>query len=123
MHRSHSPIVDQLESDSHAVSDAGLLPSPSKQGVTLLGNLDTRALKPSRIERETDSKKASVLPNMTPFSSSSKHNLVALTELEEPNCPADAPEPPRKVARLMFTIDSGVEVGPGRSHGEFNSSQ
>ena len=123
MHHSHSPDVDESESDSDAVSDAGFSLSPSKQAFTLLGNLDTRALKSSRIGRETDRKKASVLPSMTAVSSSSKRNLAAMTELDVPNSPADPAEPPRKVARLMLAIDSGVDVGPERSHGEFNSSQ
>ena len=60
---------------------------------------------------------------MTAVSSSSKRNLAAMTELDEANSPADPAEPPRKVACLMVAIDSGVEVGPERSHGEFNSSQ
>ena len=123
MHHSHPADVDELESDSDAVSDAGFLPSPSKQAFTHLGNLDTGALKPSPIERETDRKKASVLSSLTAVSSSSKSNLVAITELDELNCPADPAETPRKVARLMLATDSSVEVEPERSHGEFNSSQ
>ena len=123
VHRTHSPDVHELESDSDAVSDAGFSPSASKQAFTLLGNLDTRALNPSRIVRETDRKKASVLPSMTAVSSSSKRNLAAMTELDEPNSPASPAEPPRNVACLLLAIDYGVEVGPERSHGECNSSQ
>ena len=123
VHHSHPADVDESESDSDAVSDAGFSPSSSKQAFTHLGNLDTRALKPSRIERETDRKKASVLPSLTAVSSSSKRNLAAMTELDELNRPADPAEPPRKVARLMLATDSSVEVEPERSHGEFNSSQ
>ena len=123
VHPSHSADVDELESDSDAVSDAGFSPPPSKQAFTHLGNLDTRTLKPSRIGRETDRKKASVLPSLTAVSSSSKRNLAAMAELDELNSPADPAEPPRKVARLMLATDSSVEVEPERSHGEFNSSQ
>lgn len=123
VHPSHSTDVDESESDSDAVSDAGFSPPPSKQAFTHLGNLDTRALKPSRIGRETDRKKASVLPSLTAVSSSSKRNLAAMAELDELNSPADPAEPPRKVARLMLATDSSVEVEPERSHGEFNSSQ
>jgi len=54
VHPSHSADVDESESDSDAVSDAGFSPPPSKHAFTHLGNLDTRALKPSRIGRETD---------------------------------------------------------------------
>ena len=124
VHPSHSTDVDESESDSDAVSDAGFSPPPSKQAFTHLGNLDTRALKPSRIGRETDRKKASVLPSLTAVSSSSKRNLAAMAELDELNSLADPAEPPRKVARLMLATDSSVEVvEPERSHGEFNSSQ
>jgi len=123
VHPSHSADVDESESDSDAVSDAGFSPPPSKQAFTHLGNLDTRALKPSRIGRETDRKKASVLPSLTAVSSSSKRNLVAMAELDELNSPADPAEPPRKVARLMLATASSVEVEPERSHGEFNLSQ
>ena len=123
VHPSHSADVDELESDSDAVSDAGFSTSPSKQACTHLGNLDTRALKPSRIGRETDRKKASVLPSLTAVSSSSKRNLAAMAALNELNSPADPAEPPSKVARLLLATDSSVEVGPERSHGEFNSRQ
>ena len=122
VHHSHPADVDESESDSDAVSDAGFAPSPSKQAFTHLGNLDTRALKPSRIGRETDRNKASVLPSLTTVSSSSKRNLAAMAELDELNRPADPAEPPRKVARLMLATDSSVEVEPERSHEEFNSS-
>jgi len=122
-HPSHSADVDESESDSHAVSDAGFSPPASKQAFTHLGNLDTRAFKPSRIGRETDQKKASVLPSLTAVSSSSKRNLAAMAELDELNSPADPAEPPRKDARLMLANDSSVDVEPERSHGEFNSSQ
>ena len=54
VHPSHSTDVDELQSDSDAVSDAGFSTSPSKQAFTHLGNLDTSVLKPSRIGRETD---------------------------------------------------------------------
>ena len=84
---------DQLESDSDAVSDAGFSSHLGKQAFTHLGNLDTRALKPSRIGRETDRKKASLLPGMTAVSSSSKRNLAAMPELDESNSPADPAEP------------------------------
>jgi len=123
VHPSNSADVDESESDSDAVSDAGFSPPPSKQAFTHLGNLDTLALKPSRIGRETDRKKASVLPSLTAVSSSIKHNLAAMTELNELNSPADPTEPPRKVARLMLATDSSVEVEHERSHGEINSSQ
>jgi len=43
----HSADVDESESDSDAISDAGFSPPPSKEAFTHLGNLDTRALKPS----------------------------------------------------------------------------
>src|ERR1700761_7325741 len=122
VHHSHPADVDESESDSDAVSDAGFAPSPSKQAFTHLGNLDTRALKPSRIGRQTDRNKASVLPSLTTVSSSSKRNLAAMAELDELNRPADPAEPPRKVARLMLATDSSVEVEPERSHEEFNSS-
>jgi len=54
VHHSHLADVDESESDSDAVSDAGFSPPPCKQAFTHLGNLDTRALKPSRIGSETD---------------------------------------------------------------------
>ena len=54
VHSSHSTDVDESESDSDAVSDAAFSPPPSKQAFNHLGNLDTRALKPSRIGGETD---------------------------------------------------------------------
>ena len=111
-HPSRSTDVNQSESDSDAVSDAGFSNSPSKQAVIHLGNLDTHALKPSRIERETDRKKASVLPSLTALSSSSKHNLAAMAELDELNSLADRAEPLRKVARRMLATDSSVEVEP-----------
>ena len=114
MPRSHLPDVDKWESDSDAVSDADFSLSPSKQAFTHLGNLNIRGLKPSRIGRETDQKKVSVLPSMTAVNSSSKRNLVAMTELDELNTTGDSAEPPRNVARLMLAIDSGVEVGPER---------
>ena len=123
VHFSHSTDVDESESDSGAVSDAGFSPPLSKQAFTHLGTLDTRALKPSRIGRETDRKKGSVLPSLTAVSSSSKRNLAAMAELDELQSPADPAEPPRKVARLMLATDSSVEVEPERSRGEFNSSQ
>ena len=123
VHNSHPADVDKSESDSHAVSDAGFAPSPSQHAFTHLGNLDTRALKPSRIGRETDRKKASVLPSLTTVRSSSKRDLAAMAELDELNSPADPAEPPRKVAHLMLATDSSVEVEPERSHEEFNSSQ
>jgi len=47
VHPSYSVDVDESESDSDAVSDAGFSPPPSKQAFTHLGNLDTRALNPS----------------------------------------------------------------------------
>jgi len=123
VHPSHSADVHESESGSDAVSDAGFSPPPSKQAFTHLGDWDTRALKPSRIGRETDRKKVSVLPSLTAVSSSSKRNLAAMAELDELNSQADPAEPPRKVARLMLATDSGVKVEPERSHGEFNSSQ
>jgi len=43
VHPSHSADVDESESDSDAVSDAGFSPPPSKQAFPHLGNLDTRA--------------------------------------------------------------------------------
>ena len=123
VHPSHSVDVDESESDSDDVSDAGFSPPPSKQGFTHVGNLDNCALKPSRIERETDRKKASVLPLLTAAGSSSKHNLAAMAELDELNSPADPAEPTMKVAHLMLATESSIEVEPERSHGEFNSSQ
>jgi len=54
VHPSHSADVDESESDSDAVSNAGFSPPPSKQAFTHLGNLDNCALKPSRIGREID---------------------------------------------------------------------
>ena len=123
MYPSHSTDVEESESDSDAVSDAGFSPRPCKQAFTHLGNLDTRALKPSRIGRETDRKKASVLPSLTAVCSSSKRNLAAMAELDELNSPADPAEPPRKVARLMLATDSSVEVEQERSHGEYNPSE
>ena len=123
VHPSHSADVDKLESDCDAVSDAGFSTSLSKQAFTHLGNLDTRALKLSRKGREIDRKKASVLPSLTAVSSSSKRNLAAMAELDELNSPADPAESQRKVARLMLTTDSSVEVERERSHGEFNLSQ
>ena len=123
VHPSHSADIDESKSKSDAISDAGFSTSPSKQAFTHLGNLDTRALKPSRIGREIDRKKASVLPSLTAVSSSCKRNLAAMAELDELNSPADPAEHPREVARLMRVTDSSVEVQPERSHGEFHSSQ
>ena len=51
---SDSANVDESESDSDAVSDAGFPTSSSKQALTHLANLDNRASKPSRIGRGTD---------------------------------------------------------------------
>ena len=123
VHPRHSMDVDELESNSHAVSDAGFSPPPSKQAFTHICNLDSRILKPSRMGRETDRKKASVLPSLTAVSSSGKRNLAAMAELDELNSLAAPAEPPRKIAGLMLTTDSTVEVEPERSHGEFNPSQ
>ena len=41
VHPSHSADVDESESDSDAVSDAGFSLPPSKQAFNHLGNLDT----------------------------------------------------------------------------------
>ena len=123
LHPSYSTDVDESESDPDAVSDAGFSPPPSKQAFTHLSNLETRALKPSRIGRETDRKKVSGLPILTAVSSRSKRNLAAMAELDELNSPADPAQPLRKVACLMLTTNSSVEVEPERSHAEFNSSQ
>ena len=123
MHPSHSADVDESESDSDAISNASFSTPPSKPAFTHLGNLDTRALKARGIGRETDQKKASVLPSLTAVSSSSKRNLAAMAELDELNSPADPVEPPRKVAHVMLATDSSVEVEPERSHGVFDSSQ
>ena len=112
VHHSYLADVDEWESDSDAVSDAGFAPSPSKQAFSHLGNLETRVLKPSQIGRETDRNKASVLPSLTTVSSSSKRNLAAMAELDELNRPADPAESPRKVARLTLATDSSVEVEP-----------
>ena len=60
VHSTHSTDVDESESGSDAISDAGFSPTPTKQAFTHLGNLDTGALKPNRIGRETDRKKESV---------------------------------------------------------------
>ena len=60
---------------------------------------------------------------MTAVSSSSKRNLAARTELNEPNSLADPAEPQRKVARLTLATDTSVEVELERSHEEFNLSQ
>ena len=72
LHHSHSTDVNESESDSDALSNASFSRPPSKEAFTHLGNLDTSALKPSRIGRETDRKTASVLPSLTAVSSSSK---------------------------------------------------
>ena len=77
--------------------------------------MDTCALKPSRIGRETDGSKVSVLHSLTTVSSSRKRNLAAMAELDELNRLADPAETPRKVARLMLATDSSVEVEPERS--------
>ena len=110
VHSSHATDVDESESDSDAVSDAGFSPPPSKHAFTHVDNLDTGALKPSRIGREIDRKKASVLPSVTAVSSSSKRNLAAMTELDKLNSAADPAEPPRKVARLILATHSSLEV-------------
>ena len=123
VHSSYSTDVNESESDSDAISDSGFSPPPSKQAFTHLGNFDTRALKPSRIGRETDRKKASLLSSLTAVSSSSKRNLAAMAELDELNSPADPAEPPRKAACLMLATDSSGKVEPERSHWEFNSSR
>ena len=67
-------------------------------------------LKPSRIGRETDHKKVSVLPSLLAISSSSKRNLAAMAELDELNCPANHSKTPMKIARLMLATDSRVEL-------------
>ena len=108
VHACRSPHVDESESDSDAFSDAGFSLPRSKQAFPHLRNLDIRASKPSRIERETYRNKGSLLPSLTAVSSSSKRNLAAMAELDELNSPADPAEPPRKVARLMLEI--------GRAH-------
>jgi len=136
--RSRRPDVDESESDSDVPADtgpnlttpvisalpSGSSPSPGKQAFIHLANLDTRALRPSReFGRETNRKKAVELPSRTAVGRSSKRNLAAITELDEPNRPADPAEPPRKVVRRMPVIDSRVQVEPERSYGEFNPSQ
>jgi len=54
VHPSYSADLDESESDCDEVSDARFSPPPSKQAFSHLGNLDTGALKSSRIGRETD---------------------------------------------------------------------
>ena len=115
MHYSHPADVDESESDSDAVSDASFAPSYSKSAFIHLGNLDTCALKPSRIGRETDGTKVSVLPSLTTVSISSKCNLAAMADLDKLNRLADPAETCRKVARLMLATHSSVEVEPERS--------
>ena len=58
VHPSHSTDINESESDSDSVSDAGFSPPSSKQAFTHLGNLDTPSLKPSRIGTATNPKKA-----------------------------------------------------------------
>ena len=60
VHDSHPADVYESESDSDAISNASFAQCPSKQAFTHLGNLDTHALKPSQIRRETDRNKALV---------------------------------------------------------------
>ena len=123
VHHRHAADVEESESDSDAVSDTSFSPSLSQPDFTHLWNLDTGALKPSRIERETDQKKALVLPSLTEDSSRRKRNLAAMTELDELHRLADPAEPPRKVAPLKLATDSSVEMESERSHREFISKK
>jgi len=130
--------VDQSESDSDVAADIGsnpappvilalrygFSPSPGKQTFIHLADLNTRALRPSRqIGSETNPKTAFEFPSQTAVSRRSKHNLAAITELNEPNRLADPAEPPRKVVRQMPAIDYHAQVEPEGSHGVFNLSQ
>jgi len=55
--------------------------------------------------------------------SSGKHDLAAMAKADEPKGPADAAEPPRKVARGMPIINSSIEGEPDRLNGEVNRSR
>ena len=83
VHCHHPADVDDWESDSNTIHDASCAPSTSKQTFTHLPNLDTRALKPSRIEIEIDQKKASLLPSLKAASSTSKCHLAGRTDFDD----------------------------------------
>jgi len=46
-----------------------------------------------------------------------------MAEADKLNGPADAAEPPRKVARGVLIINSSIESEPDRFHGEVNRSR
>jgi len=116
-----SGAVDMNEPDPHSnrssatkvvpALDSGFTPSSSKQPSAPSTDLGIRALRSGRqIERETHLNKVSRLSTRMVVNSSVKRDLVAMPEADEPNGPADAAEPLRKVA-------CGVPGGGGKNEG------
>ena len=124
--------VDEQEPDSNRSSatkgvralDSGFTLSPSKQPSTPPTDLGIRALRSGRqIGRESDLKKVFQISTRTVVNSSSKRDLAAMAEADEPNGLADAAQPLRKVARSVPIIDCSIDGEPDRVHGEVNQSQ
>ena len=124
--------VDEPEPDLNCSSatkvgralDSGFAPSPSKQPSVPPTNLVIHALRSGRqIGRETNLKKVFRLSTWTAVNSSGKRDLAAMAEADEPDGPAEAAEPPRKIARSVSMIDSSIEGQPDRLHGEVNRSR
>ena len=103
--------------------DSSFTPSPSKQPAAPRTDMGIRALRSGRqIGRETDLKKVFRLSTQTAVNSSGKCDLATMAEADEPKCPAEAAETPRKVARVVPIIDSSIEGEPDRLHGVVNWS-
>jgi len=118
--------VDEPEPDSNLglaskvvrALDSGFAPSLSKQPSAPPTNLGIRALGSGRqIERETDLRKVFRLSTRTAVNSSSKRDLAAMAEADEPNGPADAAASPRKVAcGVPSPPNSPPPLAPNASH-------
>jgi len=76
-----------------------------------------------QIGRGTDLKKVFRQSTGKALNSSGKRDLAAMAKADEPNGPADAAEPPRKVAHGVTIIDSSIEGEPDRLHGAVNQSR
>ena len=100
-------------------ADAGELEPESSgmQASVTWANLGTPVLRSrGQGERETDLGKAS----RTPADNSGKCNLPVMLEVNDPYGSDGSPEPQRKVASEVGTIDDGIGVEPDRGDGEHN---
>jgi len=124
--RSSPADVDKPEPDSNRSSatkvvralDYGFTPSPSKQPSAPPTDLGIRALSSGRqIGRETNLKEVFRLSTQMAVNSSGNRDLAAMAEADEPNSPADAAEPPRKVAPgVPSPPNSPPPLAPNPSH-------